>query len=120
MSGGDGWGAHPTDTLEVIEGGRVVSFPDADEAINRAIATFQDQLDEKWNYQSLPFGMLVRDVRAWSHDLWDRFMPKEWDGALINRPPLLFRFQREGDRVLGHYRRGRNDIGLRWEISINP
>ncbi len=111
------WRAHPTDTLEVVPGGRSIPLH-GDTSINAAIATFQDQL-EPWESGALRLGAVVRDIRTWSVDLWDRFLLPLWGGR-FNRPPILFRFQRESPRVLGHYRRGRNDLGLKYEISVNP
>ena len=113
----DPLGAHTnaTDT----EAGKVINFRDSDEAINRTIARFQDGLSD-WNYRSVGLANLVRDVRDWARDLWPRFVSADWDGKLIKQPPILLRFQWESPRVLGHYQPGRNDLGFRWEISINP
>jgi hypothetical protein len=110
-------GAHPNAAASQPD--NLVAFPDNDEAINRVVARFQDSLPE-WKYRSIGLASLVRGVRDWARDLWARLVPGEWHGTPIEQRPVIFRFEWETPRVLGHYQPGRNDIGFRWEISINP
>lgn len=98
-------GAHPH--------GTILRFPDDDDATNRAVADHQDTRTD-WTYGSLDLATEVGKLRSWAHDLLDQFFSAQ------RAPEFLFRFEREGWRVLGHYRPGRNDTGLRWEISVNP
>jgi hypothetical protein len=107
-------GAHPNDSA-----GDVLVFPATDEATNRLVAHYQDGLAD-WTFGALDLSQLVRKVRSWSADLLDRFIPSEVGGRPVPCPEFLFRFEREGTRVLGHYVPGRNDTGLRCEISVNP
>lgn len=115
----DALGAHPNTGFEVSHGAAVAPFPESDEAINRAVARFQDHLDN-WQYRSIELAPVVRNVRDWARDLWGRFLPKQWGDRLITPPAILFRFEWASPRVLGHYQAGRNDSGFRWEISLNP
>ncbi len=91
----------------------VLVFPVADNAANQGIADHQDALTD-WTYGPLDLAEEVRKIRRWSRDLLERFFPSRC------APEFVFCFEREGPRVLGHYIPGRNDAGLRWEISINP
>lgn len=96
----------------------VVAIQYTDEVINRAIGELQDRTG--WHYGPIDLAAVVRDFRDWSHSLWTLFLPRHWNGVAIEQPPILFCFEDEGARTLGHYQPGRNDSGLRWEISINP
>ena len=115
-------GVHPNTPITVgvadsSEG--IIPLPYSDEAINRAIAAFQDELVE-WKSGATELSPIVKNMREWSDDLWPRFVPASWNGKDIHQPPLLLRFSAEHARVLGHYVPDRNDTGLLWEISINP
>ena len=112
----DSVGVHPNTPSEADA--TVLAFPDTDEAINRAIARLQDH--QGWKHGPIELSKVVRDIRDWSRDLWTRFVPDKWKDNAIKQPPILFCFEWESPRVLGHYRPGRNDFGLRWEISVNP
>lgn len=109
-------GAHPNIATGEVD---IESLPGSDEAINQAVARFQVGLSE-WTYRGVELGDVIGNVRAWTRELWDRFIPDEWAGRPVKRPPILFRFESESPRILGHYQPGRNDIGCRWEISLNP
>ena len=104
----DALGAHPNSGC-----GELVQFPAPHDAPNDVIAAYQDALTD-WSYGPLDLASSVRTIRAWSHSLVGRFFPS------VRAPEFLLRFERESARVLGHYVPGRNDAGLRWEISINP
>lgn len=90
-----------------------------DEEFNTAISQFQAELSD-WNLDNLSLSDLARHLQDWGDDLWLEFLPKEWKGVPIAKPVLLFLFERESRRILGHYHPGRNGAGLRWEISVNP
>ena len=90
-----------------------------DTEINQTIKQFQQNLDD-WEFYGTSFSKLIEKFHEWSVELWSRFIPSRWNDKPVSRPELLFKFQREGRRVLGHYHRGRNDTGLKYEISINP
>ena len=109
-------GVHPTAIPEADA--TVIAFPDTDEAINRAIAQYQDRTG--WIYGAIDLSKIICRIRGWSRDLWTRFVPDNWQGRPIKQPPILFRFEWEGPHILGHFQPGRNDIGLLWEISLNP
>jgi len=100
-------GAHPTTEADVL------AFPNPDVEVNRVIAEHQDA-QTAWAYGGVDLAREVRAIRSWARDLVDQFF------ASHCAPGFLFRFEREGSRVLGHYVPGRNDVGLQWEISINP
>jgi hypothetical protein len=99
--------------LPNIDEATLLVFPDVDNTISRAIAGHQDALTD-WSYGPVDLADEVRKIRSWSRDLLHAFFPSRC------APQFVFRFEREGPRVLGHYVPGRNDAGLRWEISINP
>ena len=95
------------------------SHPLDDTQINQAIKHFQQNLDE-WNFYGTSFSELITKFHDWSVELWSHFIPSYWKDKPISKPEFLFKFERAGRRVLGHYHRGRNDTGLKYEISINP
>jgi hypothetical protein len=97
----------------------VLLFPDTDDATNRAVADHQDGLTD-WSHGPFDLSRLVRLLRSWSRDLLEHFFPPMFGSKRVRPPEFLFRFEREAARVLGHYVPGRNDVGLRWEISTNP
>jgi predicted SprT family Zn-dependent metalloprotease len=90
-----------------------------DEELNAAISLFQADLPD-WKLANLALNELASTVRDWAHTLWAEFVPDEWKGCAVPRPTFFFVFQRESPRILGHYHRGRNGAGFRWEISLNP
>jgi hypothetical protein len=90
-----------------------------DQLLNQRIAAHQDDLNE-WKHAGVDLSEAVKKIRGWASELWEFFIPSEWQGKGIACPEFLFRFDWEHPRVLGHYVPGRNDTGLRWEISINP
>ena len=97
-------GVHPINLLVVAKKKDEldqVTLPDGDETMNWAVAEFQDGLDS-WRYRSIQLSPLVANIRDWAWDLWEQFLPKEWAGTPIKQPPVLFRFQWENPRVLGH------------------
>jgi len=100
-------------------GADVLVFPDGDDVANRVIAVYQDALTD-WRYGPFDLAAWVRSLRSWLLSLFACFFPLAFGGKRVGRPEFLFRFEREGARVLGHYVLGRNDAGLRREISINP
>jgi len=106
-------GVHP------IDNGDDSVRPCGDDAMNRDLAAYQDHLND-WHYGGADLAQAVTKIRNWSAELWPRFVPAEWKGQAVVQPQILFRFYRDGTAVLGHYHRGRNDAGLRWEVSINP
>lgn len=95
-------GAHPTDAI-----------------VNDAVARLQPDLRD-WRYGTVPLCDLATTFHDWSTDLWARFLPATWKAVPISMPVFLFCFEPESPRRLGHYRPGRNHIGLRWEINVNP
>jgi hypothetical protein len=100
-------------------GANVLVFPDVDRDINVAVGSHQDAQTD-WKYGPVDLSAQVRKLRVWSLELWGRFLPREFGGKVVRCPKIFFRFECECPRVLGHYVPGRNDTGLRWEISINP
>lgn len=105
-------GAH-SNTERESAAARVVAFPDRDTRPNVVLAQHQDALPD-WTYGAVDLAMFAQRLRCWSSSLISEFLPN------VTAPEFLFRFEQERSRVLGHYVPGRNDLGLRWEISINP
>lgn len=85
-----------------------------DDAVNRDVRRFQESLTD-WT-----FGPLAQRMHAWSDELWDRFLPQSFDGAPVVRPPVLLTLSPESARRFGHYRPGRNGVGFKWEVNVNP
>lgn len=112
-------GAHPKGAAAALAGAMPTLFPWTDAGINAALAAYQDQLPD-WRLGPIDLAEVVGRLRAWVHDLWDTFIPGSWKGKEIVRPPILLKLEAERPRRLGHYCPGRNDLGMRWEISINP
>jgi hypothetical protein len=90
-----------------------------DEELNAAISSFQAELQD-WTLANLSLSTLASRLQEWANSLWTEFLPKEWKGGVVAKPSLLFLFEWEPPRRLGHYRPGRNAAGCRWEISVNP
>lgn len=103
-------GAHPNTE---DDGARVVTFSDRDTRPNVVLAQHQHALPD-WTYGAFDLAAFAQRLRSWSSSLVSEFFPN------VSAPEFLFRFEQERPRVLGHYVPGRNDLGLRWEISINP
>jgi len=94
--------------------------PHRDEAVNQAISELQAELAD-WKVASIDLGKWIRTVREWADDLWTSFISAEAVGSVaVRRPQFLFCFRPERAHVLGHYVPGRNDAGLRFELSLNP
>ena len=111
-------GAHPNEP-SATEPDTLAATPMGDEKINSLVAGFQDTLGS-WEFGPYDLASLIRKVRDWGTDLWAKFLPEVAGGEKIKQPNVLFCFHWDSPRNLGHYRRGRNAIGLRWEISLNP
>jgi len=109
--GGDHHHAH--------QGHSFVELATSDEAINLSIARLQDVAPD-WKSGSLDLSTWARTIRDWVDDLWPTFIPPRFGDRPIQPPRLLLSFRRERACVLGHYRPGRNDAGLRFEVSVNP
>jgi len=110
-------GVHPNSTNAGTEAS---ACPVAsDEEINKLVAEYQDKL-ETWELGPIDLASHVRKVRDWGAELWSRFLPEVAGGKKLGQPDILFCFHWDRPRRLGHYRPGRNALGLRWEISINP
>src|ERR1035437_159236 len=90
-----------------------------DEELNTAISSFQAELPD-WTLANLSLSALASRLPEWANSLWTEFLPKEWQGGVVAKPSLLFLFEWEPSRTLGHYRPGRKAAGCRWEISVNP
>ena len=95
------------------------TYPLNESEINQTIKKYQGELKD-WTFGGESLSEMVRKFHDCSIELWSQFIPSHWNMELVSRPELYFRFQRERRRVLGHYHRGRNDAGLKYEISINP
>lgn len=91
-------GAHPNN--HAAADSTVIIFRDADEATSRAIALDQDRTDR--NYDSFDLSGIIRDIRRWSPELWEKFIPDNWQGRAIKQRPILFRFESESPLVPGH------------------
>lgn len=90
-----------------------------DESFNVAVASFQDALTD-WAYGGRELAPILKKIRTWSAELWQRFIPRTWNGRDIAQPPVCFVFCEERPNINGHYRTKRNQVGMKWEISINP
>ena len=117
----DNLGAHPhTTSLPNRDTSfDTLSLPTKDMEINNAIAHYQDELNG-WNQGPLKLNDIVKKIRRWAQSLWKYFIPEVCNGKRIIMPTILFKFEQIHPRVLGHYQPGRNSLGLRWEIGLNP
>lgn len=90
-----------------------------DQELNCTVSIYQAELAD-WKLGGLALSGLASQLHDWADELWTEFVPAQWKGRAVSKPGFLFVFDREPSRILGHYHRGRNQAGIRWEISINP
>jgi hypothetical protein len=113
-------GCAPTEEAEAPS--QKTPIPDSDtrdQELNTTVSIYQAELAD-WKLRGLSLSGLASQLHDWADELWTQFVPAKWKGCTISKPGFFFVFDWEPSRILGHYHPGRNQAGIRWEISVNP
>jgi hypothetical protein len=107
----------PRDARDAPVDFRAAELP-LDAGIAADLARFQAELDG-WEGGGVDLSECSALLQRWGNELWNELLPSHFNGELVSKPELVFTFDRQGARVLGHYRSGRNGIGLLHEVGVN-